>query len=235
MKLAVSALATALLCTPGWSQEAPSAPVEVVDEPHHTLLLQNPEARVFRLKLQPNEVTLPHRHKAFYAFLSLRPVTISNEVRGRQPVVTHIEATELHTSKGGFALAERNNSTEPADLLVIEAVNPSGGGFSTPMGGFRYHDAAFGAIFEAPVIRGYTMTIATGGRTEEHAEQYDRLLVAVSDLKLRENVVGQPPAELQMRAGEIRWIPRGMTHATTNIGTSPATFITFEFRLVVGN
>lgn len=228
MRLAVSALAAALLCTPGWGQEAPSTPIEIVDEPHHTLLLQNPEVRVFRLKLQPNEVTLPHRHKTFYAYFSLRPVTIGNEVRGRQPVVTHIEATELHTSKGGFTLAERNNSSEPADLLVIEAVKPSAGGFNTPMDGFRYHDAAFGAIFEAPAIRAYTMTIAVGGRTEEHAEQYDRLLVAASDLKLRENVVGQPPSELQMKAGEIRWIPGGITHAMTNIGTSPATFITLE-------
>lgn len=229
MRLAVSALAAALLCPSGWSQEAPSTPVEIVDEPHHTPLLQNPEVRVFRLKLQPNEVTLPHRHKTFYAYLSLRPVTIGNVVRGRQPVVTHIEATEVHTSKGGFTLAERNNSSEPADLLVIEAVKLSAGEFNTPMGGFLYHDAALGAIFEASAIRGYSMIIAAGGRTEEHAEQYDRLLVAVSDLKLRENLVGQPPSEFQMKAGEIRWIPRGMTHATTNIGTSPATFITLEF------
>ncbi len=229
MRMAVSALPTALLCILGWSQGPPSPPVAIVDEPHHTLLLQNQEVRVSRLKLQPNEVTLPHRHNTFYAYLSLRSVEIGHEVRGRQPVVTHIEANELHTSKGGFTVAERNNSSEAADLLVIEAVKPSGGGFNTPMGGFRYHDAAFGPIFDASAIRGYTMTIAAGGRTEEHAENYDRLLVAVSDLKLRENVVGQPPSELQMKAGEIRWIPLGMTHATTNIGTSPATFIVLEF------
>jgi hypothetical protein len=229
MRLTLATLAAALICALAWSQESRSTSVEIVDEPHHTLLLQNPEVRVFRLKLQPNEVTLPHRHKSFYAYLSLRPVTIGNEVRGRQPVVTDIEAAELHTSKGGFTVAERNNSSEAADLLVIEAMKAGERGFNTPMGGFRFHDAAFGAIFEAPAIRGYTMTIAAEGRTEEHAEPYDRLLVAVSDLKLRENVAGQPPSELQMKAGEIRWIPRGMTHATTNIGKAPATFITLEF------
>jgi hypothetical protein len=53
------------------------------------------------------------------------------------------------------------------------------------------------------------MTVAAGGRTEEHAEQYDRLLVAASELKLHENVVGELPSELQMRA------------PTTNIGTLP--------------
>ncbi len=229
MRMAGSVLGAALLCTLVWNQEPPSTPAEIVGEPHHTLLLQNPEVRVFRLKLQPNEVTLPHRHNTFYAYLSLRPVEISHEVRGRQPVVTRIDASELHTSKGGFTVAERNNSSEPADMLVIEAMKLSGGGFSTPMGGFHYHDAAFGTIFEASTVRGYTMTIAAGGRTEEHAENYDRLLVAVSDLKLRENVAGQPPSEVQMKAGEIRWISAGITHATENIGTSPATFIVLEF------
>ncbi len=229
MKFATSALVAALICTAGWSQQHLSPPVELADEPHHTLLLANSKVRVFRLELQPNEATLPHRHNKFYAFLSLRPVKISNEVRGRPPVVTYIEAGELHTSKGGFAVAERDSSAQPAELLVIETVQLGGGGFDTPMGGFRYHDAAFSELFEAPVVRGYSMDIAAGGRTEPHEERYDRLLVAVSDLNLRENVMGQSPSELRMEAGEIRWVPRGMMHTTMNIGKSPAVFVTLEF------
>jgi quercetin dioxygenase-like cupin family protein len=213
----------------GRAQDNPTAAVGIADEPHHSLILQNEEVRVFRLKLQSHEVTLRHRHKAFYAQLSLRQVTIGNEVRGRRPVLTQLDAGELHTSKGGFLLAERNESPEPAELLVIEATKPNIEGFNTPMGGFRYHDAAFGELFEAPAMRGYTMTIAAGGRTEQHTENYDRLVVAISDLKFRETVVGQAPSELEMEAGDTRWLPRGMTHATTNIGTSPATFITLQF------
>ena len=102
----------------------------IADEPHHTLIFQNSEVRVFHLKLQPNEVTLPHRHEMYYAYLSLRAVTIGNEVRGRQPVLTQLEAGELHTSKGGFTVAERNNSSEPADLLVIEAIGKDDGSFT---------------------------------------------------------------------------------------------------------
>jgi hypothetical protein len=228
MRLAISQSAAALLSLAVWGQARGQAPVEIAAEPHHTLVLQNAEVRVFRLKLQPEEATLTHRHNGFYAFLSLRPVALSNEVRGRQPVVTHMDAGELHTSKGGFVLAERNKSSEAADILIIEPVK-STGGFTTPMGGFGYHDAALGPIFEAPMARAYAMTIAAQGRTENHTENYDRLLIAVTDLKLRESVAGQPASVLEMKAGEIRWMPRGLTHATTNIGTSPATFITFEF------
>lgn len=211
------------------AQDGEVKAVEIGKEPHHTLLLQNGEVRVYQLKLRPGEVTLPHRHKSLYAYLSLRPVTLGNEVRGRQPVITRLDAGELHTSKGGFILAERNNSSELADVLVIEAVKTSGPGFTVPMGGFRFHDAAFGYLFEATLMRGYTMTIAASGRTEPYTESYDRLIVAISDLNLRDAVEGQLPATFEMRAGDVRWVPRGMDHAITNVGTSPATFITLEF------
>lgn len=134
----------------------------------------------------------------------------------------------MHTSKGGFTLAERNKSLEPADLLVIEALKSDGGGFTKPIGGFRFHDAAFGELFQSSVMRAYTMTVAAGGRTETHEENYDRLMIAISNLKLREDAVGGPSSELEMKAGDVKWFPRGATHATINVGVSPATFIVIE-------
>jgi quercetin dioxygenase-like cupin family protein len=226
---AIIAIATLFPFVLAKAQESPGKAIEIADEPHHSLLLQNDKVRVFHLKLQPGEATLRHRHSRYYVYLSLRPMTIANEVQGRQPVITRLEAGELHTSKGGFILAERNNSPEPADLFVIEATKASSEGFATPMGGFRFHDTAFGELFDAPVMRGYSMVVAVGGRTEQHTENYDRLLVAISDLNFRETVDGRAPAEFQLKAGDMRWVPRGMTHAITNIGASPAIFITLEF------
>lgn len=229
MKIPGSVIVALLVCAAAQAQESPAAPVDISAEPHHTVLLENPEVRVFRLELQPGKATVLHRHKNLYAYLSLRPVTIANEVRGRPPVIVSLEGSEVHTSKGGFTLAERNKSSQPADLLVIEALKSDGTGFATPIGGFRFHDAALGELFEFPVMRGYTMTIAAGGRTEKHDENYDRLVIAVSDLKLREDLDGQPSSEIQMKAGDVKWFPRGASHATTNTGVSPATFITLEF------
>ncbi|MGH9546969.1 MAG: hypothetical protein ACRD23_17330 [Terriglobales bacterium] len=230
MKTPVSVVVAFLLCTAAQAQEGRStAPVDISDEPHHKVLFENPEVRVFRLELQPSEATVPHRHKHLYAYLSLHPLTIANEVRGRPPVIVSLEGGEVHTSKGGFTVAERNKSPEPADVIVIEALKVDGSGFATPIGGFRFHDAALAKLFEFPMMRAYTMTIAAGGRTENHDEHYDRLVVAVSDVKLREDVTGQPSSEVLMKGGDVKWFPREVSHATTNTGNSPATFITIEF------
>ena len=231
MKVSVLFFAATLICPDVWCQEGAPTVVEIVDEPHHTLLLENEAVRVFRLNLQQKEVTLPHRHQTFYAFLSLRPVTIGNEVRGREPVFTELKAGELHTSKGGFTVAERNISSGPAELIVIESIKPDDGkGFSKPMGGFQLHSAAIGLLFESSVLRGYNMAIAAGGRVGTRLEEYDRLLIALSDLSLREELEGQSPSDVQMKAGEVRWVARGMTHATTNVGSSPAALLTLEFK-----
>jgi hypothetical protein len=137
----------------------------------------------------------------------------------------------LRTSRGGFTVAERNNSPEPAELIVVEAMRPDDGkGFATPMGGFQKHNAAIGELFEAPVVRGYILAIAAEGRIEKRHEDYDRLLIALSDLYLREEVYGQPPTELRMKAGEVRWVSRETTHSTTNAGSLPAALLTLEFR-----
>jgi hypothetical protein len=227
MKVAVSVVGLLLVCV-AVGQEGPAASVDIVDEPHHVVLFENSMVRVFHLMLPPGEATKLHRHKNLYAYLSLYPITIAAEVQGRRPVIVNLEADEVHTSKGGFIVAERNKSLAAAELLVIEALKSDGAGFPAPIG-FRVHHAAYGELFEFPVMRGYTMIIAAGGRIEKHDENYDRLVVAVSDLKLREESVGQPSSELQMNAGDVAWLTRGVSHATTNMGTAPATFITFEF------
>ena len=160
MKLLLTLLAGALVVTCVRPQGNSENAMDVENEPHHVLILQNPSVRVFQVKLRPNESTLPHRHSTFYAFLSLNTVTLSNEVPGRAPVLTQADAGELHTSKGGFTVAERNQSGEVADLLVIEAIKRAGSGFSGQMGSFRFRDAAFAPLFESSAVRGYSMTIA---------------------------------------------------------------------------
>src|SRR5579859_636410 len=218
MKSAASLIiALSLYAAPAQSQTGELIPVSIDQEPHHSLAFQNEHVRVFHVQLQPNEATRTHRHGAFYAYFSVQPVTISNEVAGHIPVITQLERGALRTSKGGFNVAERNNSKEQADIFVIQPLNAEGNGFPAPLAA-RMHDAGIVELYTGPTLRAYSAGIASSGRIEEHTETYDSLVIALADSKIRELVPGKESAEWNMKPGEMRWIPRGTTHSETNIG-----------------
>jgi quercetin dioxygenase-like cupin family protein len=208
--------------------EETTAPVSIEKEPHHSLVFENDQVQVFHLQLQPNEVTEVHRHASFYAYFSLRSVTISNEVKGHDPVITQLEPGELRTSKGGFNVAERNKSDDPADIFVIQSLKSDGDGFATPIA-IPMHDAGIITQYVGPTMRVYSVGIASGGQLEEHTEQYDSLVIALTETNIRETVPGSGPANWNMKAGDVRWIPRGTTHSETNLGSIPADLVVFEF------
>lgn len=202
--------------------------LSIAAEPHHKLLFENGQVRVFGLTLDPGEATLPHRHSHYYAYLSLEPAKIGNEVKGHPPVVVELEPEELRTSKGGFNVAERNDTPDPVHLLFVETMKTESSGFFAPIGGFRAYGALYGELFESPSMRAYIFKITPGGGIGERFESYDRLIVAITDLDLHENENGQI-GNFEMKAGEVRWISRGKFHSTVNVGASTAIFYTFEF------
>jgi oxalate decarboxylase/phosphoglucose isomerase-like protein (cupin superfamily) len=55
------------------------------------------------------------------------------------------------------------------------------------------------------------------------------LLVAVSDLEIRSDVDGMVPMPGRFKSGDVKWLPGGYTHTLTNVGRSPAKFVTVEF------
>ena len=222
-------LTTLLLCPALMrSQTGEIAPIPIEKEPHHSLVFENERVRVFHLQLQPNEVTKTHRHPSFYAYFSLQSVTISNEVAGHAPVITQLEPGKLRTSKGGFNVAERNESNQQADIFVVQPLKLEGGGFAAPFA-MPMHDAGTIEQYTGPAMRVYALGIASGGRLEEHTEAYDSLVIALADSNIHEVVPGKGSEDWTMKAGDTRWIPQGTTHSETNIGSAPAALVVFEF------
>jgi hypothetical protein len=229
MKLSVFFITALLLCaTSARPQTDETTPLSIEKEPHHSVTFENDRVRVFHLQLQPNEATKTHRHPSFYAYFSLRPAAISNEVPGHAPVITQLEQGELRTSKGGFNVAERNKSNELADVFVVQPVKSAGDGFASPLA-IRVHHAGIGELYTGPTMRAYSLAIASGGHLEERTEAYDSLVIALTDSNIREIVPGNGSADWNMKAGATRWIPRGTTHSETNGGSTPAGLVVFEF------
>jgi hypothetical protein len=210
-----------------WLMPSASAPVvDLGEEPNHHVLLQNADVRVFRLVLQPNQATLPHKHKGFFVSIALGATTLANEVRGRQPVTTELEQGEVRTSRGGFNVAERNMTAATANVIVIEPLAP-GETTNTAPARFHFHDTAVGELFEAGGMRAYTVRMASGGYIEARTEDHDCLLVALDDLNIRDE--GAQLTDLHLKAGDVDWIKRGTRHLTKNTGATAVSYVVFEF------
>ena len=210
--------------------QPPAHEIDVAKEPHHVLLLNQPRVRVFRLTLKPGEPTLRHTHTNPYAFVSLHDATISNEVRGHPPVITKLPAREVHTSKGGFSLVERNTSDSPAELTVIESINNP----QLPVGPVRgptfvVRDTLIAKLFGDASMRAYALNMFPGGFTEPHDETSDRLILAITDLQLEQQTNDQTAVEISMKPGDVRWIPKGTDRSLKNTGKATCLFYTFEF------
>jgi quercetin dioxygenase-like cupin family protein len=91
------------------------------------------------------------------------------------------------------------------------------------------HDAGTVEQYSGLTMRAYSLAIASKGRVEEHTEAYDALVIALTDSIIHETVPGNETADWNMKAGDARWIPKGTTHSETNLGSTPAALLVFEF------
>src|SRR5579863_1985186 len=94
--------------------------VEITAEPHHHLLLENQQVRVWLAEVAPGDATLMHRHNHDYVFVSLGPNNVSNEVEGKQPVTLTMQDGEARFSPGGFAHIARDLASTPFRAIAIE-------------------------------------------------------------------------------------------------------------------
>jgi len=117
----------------------------------------------------------------------------------------------------------------PLNLLIIERLESAGSPFASPMISFGLHETAAGELFEMPSMRGYVLRMAGQGRTEPHEERFDRLMVAVTNLHLRDQTDEKSQSEINLKAGEVRWIPKDSDRAIVNLDDTACTFITIEF------
>jgi quercetin dioxygenase-like cupin family protein len=214
-----------------WAQSAAPTALPLEKESHHHLLLENSAFRVFRLVLKPGESTSPHKHPGFYASIAIHGGDLSTEVKGRKPVPSMLSDGELRTSKGGFTLVEHNVGKTTIEILIVEPASHPGLNveqFGEAMLSFRYHDAVVGTLFENPPLRAYEMTLASGGRTERHLEQYNRLMIALTDVYLKDKTEGRDETEIRINEGDISWLAGGVVDEFTNSGSQPAHFIVVE-------
>jgi quercetin dioxygenase-like cupin family protein len=216
--------------------------VEITAEPHHQLVLANDQVRVFNVEILPQAETLMHWHGHDYIYVTLGHSAVVNAVKGKEPVNLEMQDGQTGFLAGGFAHIARNVSGQPYRNVTIEllqddklrqapahwdAAHPEEDrGLNILNGGTKE------ILFVKDGVRISEVELQPGGMMPMHHHAGPYLLVAVTDLDLRENHRNDvhPPDLGHFKAGQVDWLPGGYSSSLTNIAKTPAKFVTLEFR-----
>jgi quercetin dioxygenase-like cupin family protein len=212
--------------------KAPSE-LKITSEPNHHLVLQNSYVRVFQVEASPHASTLMHRHCHDYIFVTLGSAEISNEVAGKPPVTLKLQDGETRFVPGNFAHIVRNLSDNPFRNVTIELLRSQKSDQSSQPGEDRslqvLHGGTEEVLFVKDGVRVSEVELQTAGVEPKHHHAGPRLVVAVSDLTFRNDEVGKPSSNIEMKSGDVKWLEGGMTHTITNVGPTGAKFVMLEF------
>jgi beta-alanine degradation protein BauB len=221
-------LAAFLVC----AQTAPE--VEITNEAHHHVVLENQYVRVFQVEVAPRESTLMHWHRHDYVFVTLGASDVSNEVKGKPPVGLKLQDGETRFVPGNFAHIARNNATTPFRNVTIELLQDEKARTRAPApwdeerGVHVLNEGTQEILFAKDGARVSEFELQPGGSVPSHHHSGPHLVVAVTDLDLRSDVKGQEPMPGHFKSGDVKWLPGGYTHTLTNIGKQVAKFVTVE-------
>ncbi|HEY0556054.1 MAG TPA: hypothetical protein VGG20_17515 [Thermoanaerobaculia bacterium] len=209
--------------------QPPASEVAIDAEPHHHLVLENAQVRVFQVEVAPHTATLMHRHGRDYVFVTLGPAEFENDVAGKPPVSVKLQDGETRFSPGGFAHIAKDLADTPFRNVTIELLQP---GPTTPGGGDEkpreFPGGTITPLFVKDGVRVSEVRLKAGGAIPRHHHDGPHLVVAVTDLSLRNEVEGQAATSRTLKAGEVAWIPGGITHTVTNVAPGEARLITLE-------
>jgi quercetin dioxygenase-like cupin family protein len=215
---------------------AQTAEVELTAEPSHHLAFENQYVRVFQLDLAPHAATLMHRHRHDYIFVTLGDAEISNEVAGKPPVTLKLHDGEVRATDGNFAHIARNLAATPFRNVTIELLQDEKA-HTTPPPSWDddrslqvLHGGTQQILFVKDGVRVSEIELQVAGSVPRHHHAHPHLVIAITDLLLRNDVPGKPASNIEMKAGDVKWVEGNLTHSITNVGTNEAKLVTLEFQ-----
>jgi len=223
-----------LLTATGVATAQSGSCLDVGDEPHHKLVFQNADARVYLLELPRLASTISHCHSHPYVYIVAGSGTTSNTVEGRGTMSHDWSASETRVVHTPMQHVIRNESLNTHRELVIELLHnvsydPLSGSyendlFPSDLGSAR---PTWTVSFSLGAMTASKNQLAPGA--ELSVSNASRVLLAISDLELRKQTKGRPDELLQIAAEEAIVLPSGTGFTLVNASQRPANFILLEF------
>ena len=225
----------ALLIFPLLAAYAAAPEVEITSEPSHHLAVENQYLRAFQVEVAPKAVTLLHRHRHDYLFVTLGNSHVVNEVVDKPPVELTLADGETRFVAGNFAHVAKNLSDQPfrnvtIELLQDDPMRTAPSPWPMEGGDKEFPGVHIKVLFVRDGARVSSVDLVPGATVPSHHHDGPHLMVALSDLDLRSDVDGMGPMPGKFKSGDVKWLPGGYTHTLTNVGKSAARLVTVEFK-----
>lgn len=240
--LVLSAAGRSALAQAPAGQPAP----DMAHEPHHSLLLENSQVRVFSLKLGYNESELT-RHDHAFLLVTLEDCQPAMWLEDQSPLVPGtLKEGEVNLLSGLGTRGMRNDQKSICRFVVVEfldlrATMNAGTGYS----GIGYAgnagpsvdpagkvDPASKLIATVPLGASYVTTayLPHGESIPARPNDIGELLIPITDLDLKKvDLKSEDDRQIRKSPGEVEWIEAGRGSAWESDGSSPARFVLVRF------
>ncbi len=197
--------------------QAPTA-VDMVNEPHHRVVIENSYVRALRFSLPTGDTTLLHAHNVPYLAISLGAAEFANDVAGKPEVRGKTVDGQVTYSRGGFAHLVRADAGVPFNNVTIELLRPQGeprnlcdkivpgDAGACDLNGEPNTSIATRPLFETDEVRVSSVVVRRDGDVMDQPHALPGLLVDVSGAPIQVARVPGVPTRV-LHAGEMLWLP----------------------------
>ena len=216
------------------------APVDLADEPYHSLLIQNDYLRAFRVEIPHLKSTLLHKHGHDYVVITLVDSNIRQARAGEAPITYPRYAGDIRYIHGGIAHTMINDEAMTYRNITVEIARPD----SSLYDSFRTQDsfrdvlspgvdphAKYGVTLDKTGVKIWNVQLLPGD-SQSRAQHGGpgQLIVALNDVELKQNGLSAESDNLRLDQGEVKWLAGGAVYTLTNTGKDPAQFVIFEIK-----
>ncbi len=208
--------------------------MDVSEEPHHHLIFDDKNVRVFSLELRRLESTLPHCHSHAYLYIVTGESSIATTREGEGTFSKDLRTGDARFIYPPVKHVVRNDMNTAHRQIVIESLRT----IQRQIFEWNYDTDEFPSETD-PHKPTWSVSFSRGGLTAIKSQlaagdhvtinKPDHLLIALSELELKKEIQDKPPSIFKLAQGEAVMLPGGSTATLTNSGRESALLVTVEF------
>ena len=217
-----------------WAQ----TPADITAEPHHKLLLQNDQVRVFSLTLRPTDQAFV-RHEHNFLWVTLNDGELVMWTEGVSPVQHYqFPQGDVRFYTGGISFGLRNDRSSDYHGVMVEFLNPkvTTYGYQYQTGDWNYGSGTMSPPVDPHIkfvdrmslgmATASDMQLLAGDSLPPPQKKAAELIIPVTAIDLMVN----GDRHIRKSPGEVMWMDAGRKSDFSNASGGPIRFVVVELQ-----